>query len=253
MSIEEKLQIVASTVLESLFSSNAVELPVSSFDLLTRVISFGPSPGLLPGSSPPPRFRLVDLPRFERILERLSENWAHGNITVSRDEEPDGGLTVMDVKLGVPSTVDRPQTTPVLRKRKRIVDEDDDSAVGRAQEAEDSTPEKAELWKPAASTLESLNKTVKEVYSIMQQSTAKGKLLAEQVCHFACFLYMLAHRCDSSGHLLVALSPFALISPRKSVLGPVVHKVHRAHRRLCPASATASISDRSSDHTPTLH
>ena len=51
----------------------------------------------------------------------------------------------------------------------------------RAQETEESTPEKLVPWKPPPSTIESLNKTMKAVYTLMQQSTAKGKLLAEQV------------------------------------------------------------------------
>ena len=185
MSVEDKLKVVASSVLESLFSSHAVTAPISSFDLLTRVVAFGPPPaGLFPDSGPVPRFRLVDLARFERVLERLAEKWDQGRITLARDQERDGSLTVMAVQLGTASSLaGQVQHTPVTmkKKRKRVVDEDDDSAVGRAQEAEESTPEKAEPWKPAPSTLESLNKTMKEVYTLMQQSTAKGRLLAEQV------------------------------------------------------------------------
>ena len=179
MSVDDKLKLVASSAVQSLFSTNAVSAPISSFDLLTRVIASSPPPA--PGSPPTRRLRLTDLSQFERILESLSENWEHGRIKVSR-EDADGELTVMDVQLGStregPSA--QPQSSPVRRKRKRVVDEDDDSAAGRAEE--DETPERPEAWKPPPSTLESLSKTLKEVYNLMQQSTAKGKLLAEQVC-----------------------------------------------------------------------
>ncbi|KAH9894329.1 MT-A70-domain-containing protein [Cubamyces lactineus] len=177
MSVDDKLKLVASSAIQSLFSSNAVSAPISSFDLLTRVIASSPAPTA--GSPPTRRLRLTDLSHFERILESLSESWEHGRIKVSR-EEADGELIVMDVQLGStregPSA--QPQSSPVRRKRKRVVDEDDDSAAGRAEE--DETPERPESWKPPPSTLESLSKTLKEVYNLMQQSTAKGRLLAEQ-------------------------------------------------------------------------
>ncbi|KAI9001259.1 MT-A70-domain-containing protein [Trametes punicea] len=181
MSADDTLKVVTSSALQHLFSTNAVTAPISSFDLLARVIaSSPPASSLLPGSDPAPKLRLTDLSRFERILENLSEHWDYGQIALSREEGPDGELTVMDVQLGAPrggTSASSLQMT-IRRKRKRVVDEDDDSAVGRAEEEE--TPERSEAWKPPPSTLESLSKTVKEVYNLMQQGTAKGRLLAEQ-------------------------------------------------------------------------
>ncbi|KAI0370210.1 MT-A70-domain-containing protein [Pilatotrama ljubarskyi] len=179
MSFDDKIKLVVSTALHSLFSTNAVSAPITAFDLLTRVIASPPRSGLLPGTEPVPKLRLTDLSRFERILERLSENWDYGKITLAR-EDGGGELTIMDVRLGAAheSPSARGQPSPVRRKRKRVVDEDDDSAAGRVEEEE--TPEKVEPWKPPPSTLESLSKTLKEVYNLMQQSTAKGRLLAEQ-------------------------------------------------------------------------
>ncbi|KAL1946687.1 hypothetical protein VTO73DRAFT_14791 [Trametes versicolor] len=181
MTVDDKLKLLVSTAIQSLFSTNAVTAPIASFDLLTRIVASGPSPrGLFPGAGPTPRLRLTDLSRFERILEALSESWDGGKITLSK-EETDGELTVMEVQLGAAreGPTPRAQSTPVGKKRKRrVVDEDDDSAAERA--AEEETPERAEAWKPPPSTLESLNKTVKEVYNLMQQATAKGRLLAEQ-------------------------------------------------------------------------
>ena len=187
MSVEDKLKIVASAALNILFSSHAVTAPISSFDLLTRVVASGPPPaGLFPTSEPAPRFRLVDLARFERILERLADNWDQGTITLSREEESDGSLTVMDVRVGAEASgsgqAERPHTSPMKRKRKRVVDEEEDSAAGGAEE-EETTPDlkEKEAWKPPPTTLESLNKTMKEVYALMQLPSAKGRLLAEQV------------------------------------------------------------------------
>lgn len=184
MLAEDKLRLVAASALEKLFSSHSVTAPISSFDLLTRIVALGSSPpSLFPDNAPPPRFRLIDLARLEHVLERLSEKWENGQITLSREESGDGGLTIMDVRLGVPSDDrgDRLLASPVRRKRKRVVDEDDDSAAGVKEEEETPEAEKPDLWKPPPSTLNSLNKTLKEVYALVQQSSAKGKLLAEQV------------------------------------------------------------------------
>ncbi|KAI0939561.1 hypothetical protein AcV5_000939 [Taiwanofungus camphoratus] len=175
MSIDDKLKIVASSALQSLFASKKVVVPISAFDLLTRVIASGPPPsGLLPGPGPPPRFRLTDRTRFEAILESLAQSWDHGHISVSR-EEPDGGLTVMDVQLGTPGGL------ALGRKRKRVVDEDADSAAGDAEQEEEERFEQMRArMKPAPSTLASLSKDMRAVYNILQRSTAKGRLLAEQ-------------------------------------------------------------------------
>ena len=167
---DEQLKLVASGTINALFSSGKVSTPIGSMDLLTRVIAHGPPPGLLP--SPPPRFRLTDLSKFDSILENLSQNWEYGTISVTRD---DAGLTVMDISLGSPGSVN-PLATLTSRKRKRVVDEDADSAAGNEEEQES-----LEAPFPGSTTLGNLSKELKEVYTILQRSTAKGRLLAEQV------------------------------------------------------------------------
>ncbi|OBZ76306.1 N6-adenosine-methyltransferase subunit METTL3 [Grifola frondosa] len=144
-----------------------------------RSILSSPPTRLLPGPDRPPSFRLTDLTRFEHILEGLAETWDHGRITVLREEQ-DGGLTVMDVQLGDTQNGRPTSTPPHGRKRKRVVDEDADSAAGDAEEEEEQSFEHLANLKPAPSTLASLSKDSKEVYAIMQHSTAKGRLLAEQ-------------------------------------------------------------------------
>lgn len=173
---DEGLRLVASHAIYILFDSGRVSTPITSMGLLTRVIASKAPTGLFPTSSTPPRFRLTDLARFESILETLSQSWDRGAITLSRDEE---GLSVMDVTLGA-SAVPKPTGLEGLlpRKRKRVVDEDADSAAGDddgdEQSFEDVLPRNS-------STLATLSKELKEVYTILQKSTAKGRLLAEQV------------------------------------------------------------------------
>ncbi|TCD71351.1 hypothetical protein EIP91_011122 [Steccherinum ochraceum] len=169
---EDKLKLVASSTLRSLFSSQKIETPIPAFDLLARVIAAGPPSGILPDNEKPPTFRLTQQALFNRILEGLSENWDFGKITTYREGE--GNLTVLEVRLGESSSSLK-ATTPA-RKRKRIVDEDADSAAGNADEEEDGVKFKD----PAPSTLDSLSKDMREVYSLLQRGTARGRLLAEQ-------------------------------------------------------------------------
>lgn len=177
MSVDDKLKLVVSTALRNLFSSYKVTAPISSFDLLTHVIAAGPPPpGLFPGPDPPPSLRLTDLARFEAILENLAEAWAHGRISVIR--ETLGDLTVMEVHLGDAALASSSYSHG--RKRKRVVDEDADSAAGDAEEEDEQREELRARLKPAPTTLASLSKDMKEVYNILQRSTAKGRLLAEQ-------------------------------------------------------------------------
>ncbi|EKM59733.1 uncharacterized protein PHACADRAFT_88183 [Phanerochaete carnosa HHB-10118-sp] len=176
MSNDEKLKIVASNALRNLFASGQIHTPISSFDLLARVVSSGPpSPGLFPGPDPPPNFRLTDLSRFEHILDSLSQDWEEGKIVLSRD----GEMTVLDVQLGQTSRGQNGGlgTAAHGKKRKRIVDEDADSATA-VQEDEASSD--AECRRPMPSTLDSLSKDMREVYALLQRGTARGRLLAEQ-------------------------------------------------------------------------
>ena len=192
MSSEEKLKAVASITLNALFSASKVETPVSSFDLLSQVVTHGPPSGALPNNERPPSFRLTQLPLFERILERLSECWEYGRIKTGRDSDS-GELTVLDVRLGESHTAQLPADASQRRKRKRVVDEDADSAAGDAEEEQDNgvTAHK----RPAPSTLDSLSQEMQEVYSLLQRGTAKNRLLAEQVrsMNFSNYAYFSDH------------------------------------------------------------
>ncbi|KAJ7507511.1 MT-A70-domain-containing protein [Mycena galericulata] len=165
----DALKVVAASALYTLFSSGRVSAPITSTQLLIRVITTKTPPGLLPYTSTAPRFRLTDLPRFESILESFSPIWEHGTLSLSREN---GELTVMDVSLVPSSTALGESLNP--RKRKRVVDEEADSAAGD-DDAEDNS-----LESPVPTTLGSLSKELREVYAIMQTGTAKGRLLAEQ-------------------------------------------------------------------------
>ncbi|KAI0068981.1 MT-A70-domain-containing protein [Artomyces pyxidatus] len=166
---DDQLKVVVAHTIFNLFSSAKEHAPVSSLDLLTACISHGTPPGLFDSASPAPALRLSDLSRFETILESLSKQWDHGNLTILRDED---GVTVMDVQLGSGSNIGARGTG----KRKRVRDEDADSAAGSGDEADELSEESQ---KPVT-TLASLSKELKEVYTLLQRSTTKGRLLAEQ-------------------------------------------------------------------------
>ncbi|KAI0347296.1 MT-A70-domain-containing protein [Trametopsis cervina] len=176
MSTDDRLKLATSTALRTLFSSSKASTPISSFDLLARVIT------TLPSGPTAPRLRLTDLRRFESILEGLAAEWDAGRIIVSR--ESDGEMTVLDVTIGEVGRK-KVDSGPVVvgRKRKRVVDEDADSAAGSEHEEEDEDEQGVGSGmgrKPAPSTVDSLSKDMKEVYALLQRGTARGRLLAEQ-------------------------------------------------------------------------
>lgn len=177
MTTEERFKVAASCGIHTLFSTHKVCAPISSFDLLTSLISLGPQPGVLPGDGPPVRIRLTDLARFRRVLESLETRWNYGKLSLSRDG-PENELFVFSVTLGESHSSQSAPTPSIGRKRKRVVDDEADSASGN-QEDEDSA--QMEVAKPSPSTLTSLSSDMREVYSLLQRGTAKGRLLAEQV------------------------------------------------------------------------
>ncbi|KAH6915392.1 m6a methyltransferase [Coprinopsis sp. MPI-PUGE-AT-0042] len=192
-------------------------------DLLTHVMTTKLPPGLLPNRSTYPKFRLTDLKKFERIIEDLARTWENGRISYSREraatdsQDDAGAMMIWEVTLGLKAL---PLVQPGgpegsfdhsggggagiagLGKRKRVVDEDADSAAGNEEEGdedEDIYGEEARFtrrqtvgvgveFEPATegaygratSNLGSLSKDLREVYSILQRGSAKGKLLAEQ-------------------------------------------------------------------------
>jgi mRNA (2'-O-methyladenosine-N6-)-methyltransferase len=173
---DEQFRTLVSDTLYSLFSSSQIHTPVGSLDLLSSAIAANlksaPSDSTAPSK---PNFRLTDRSPFECAIESLAKHWERGSITVIRD---DSGVTVTDVHLGSSSSTEPPTPTRVIGKRKRVRDEDADSAAGSGDEAEDACEEEAQ--KPCT-TLANLSKELKEVYAFLQRSTAKGRLLAEQV------------------------------------------------------------------------
>jgi len=185
---DDELKVVVTTALKMLLSSHRVSTPATSLDLLTSVMTCKMPLGLFHDTSPP-KFRLTDLSHFERIVEDLSNTWMDGIITCSRDESS-GGMMIWDLSSHLSSSGGRPllgssssnslRSTdlpgPSSRKRKRVVDEDADSAAG-----DDETLLEEELTAGSTSTLAKLSADMREAYMILQKSTAKGRLLAEQV------------------------------------------------------------------------
>jgi mRNA (2'-O-methyladenosine-N6-)-methyltransferase len=171
--MDSDLKAFTSTVIHNLFSSGEAVPPLSSLDLLVKVIAtklpYGPS---TPASPP---FRLTDLRHFEVILESLAHDWEHGEIQLSR-EGSQAELYIIDVRTGFQSDGGPPDNFELIgsRKRKRVKDEDADSAAGDDQSSlEDNSA--------ALTPLGGLSKDLREVYAILQRGTAQGRLLAEQV------------------------------------------------------------------------
>lgn len=164
---DEVLSLLVSNSLQSFLSSGKISTPITSMDFLLVLISFTASTSASGLKIP----RLSDLPHIEKVLEAFSSNWEHGSVLLSRE---DGELTITDVHLG---------NTRLLnpRKRKRApIDEDADSAAG--DNPDETSSSNGDHDTPVANTpLGSLSKDLREVYAILQKSTAKGRLLAERV------------------------------------------------------------------------
>ncbi|KIJ70592.1 hypothetical protein HYDPIDRAFT_105327 [Hydnomerulius pinastri MD-312] len=164
--VDGQLEAIISPALRDAYSSGKILPPISSMDLLLWLIS---SKVTTTSSTP---LRLTDQPRLEPVLETLANRWDYGTLSLSRDN---GSLTVMDIHLGnTHAEIANP------RKRKRAsVDEEADSAAGDDAD-ERSSRSTSRSPPPSRTPLGSLSKELKEVYAILQKSTAKGRLLAER-------------------------------------------------------------------------
>ncbi|KAK0206172.1 MT-A70-domain-containing protein [Desarmillaria ectypa] len=168
---DEELIVVASAALQHLLNKGSLTVPISSIDLLVRVITYKPPQGLIVNKPKVPRFRLTDLTRFEAILESLSQSWDQGSIMFTKEN---GEFNILDLRLASSSSN---VGSTLSHKRKRVIDEEADSAAGD-DESEDTSSEDA-VNQPC-SALASLSKEQRQVFAIIQKSTAKGRLLAEQ-------------------------------------------------------------------------
>ena len=237
---DEQFRNLVSEALYSLFSSSRIHTPLGSLELLSTAIAADLTTGDSTASRKP-RFRLTDCSRFECAIEALAKHWERGSISIIRDES---GVTVTDVHLGSSSNAET--TARVIGKRKRVKDEDADSAAGSGDEAEDAYEE--ETQKPCT-TLATLSKELKEVYAFLQRSTAKGRLLAEQVCArvpLRSVLYLISRQ-QSFAHPSPHLSPFATKSRKMSV-----SEYALPFRYLFPEYATVFTSALSFAHIRTL-
>jgi len=165
MAEDDQLAAVVSSVLRDVFHTCALSVPTSSRDFLLHLISTKTSTGSV-------SLRLTDLCRLDAVLENLANQWEHGAITIRRDNDV---LTIMDIQLGNTRT---DALSPL--KRKRSVDEEADSAAGDEND-ERSSRSISRSPPPSRTPLGSLSKELKEVYTLLQRSTAKGRLLAERV------------------------------------------------------------------------
>src|SRR4051812_4968931 len=154
--VSEELKHSASYSLRALFGDGSVETPINTIDLLGKIIARGPVP---PAHM---TFRLTDLRKLEAILAGFSAHWDAGTIELIRDAN---GTSVTRV------VIDSPDCAPRSRKRKRLVDEDADSA----EEDAPSEPvnEKDDTISSRGSN--GLSKEMHEIYAFLQKGTAKGR------------------------------------------------------------------------------
>ncbi|KAL5488175.1 IME4 [Sanghuangporus weigelae] len=158
----DDLRCTVSQNLLQLVSSGAVQTPITAFELLAKFIS------LPPVSDSSTIFRLTDIRKLETILDDFSVCWDAGSISVVRD---DSNLTIVQVSLN-----GNQSTSLNNKKRKRLIDEDADSA-----EEEEALKSAVSLKSKSASTsLNSLSKDLQEIYALLQRGTARQRLLCEQ-------------------------------------------------------------------------
>jgi mRNA m6A methyltransferase catalytic subunit len=152
--------------LYSLSQNPKFSLPIDAPALLAKLIAI---------SAARPPLRLTDQSRFAAILDSLARNWEHGSLTIHRDAAS-GVLSMLDIHLGADA---RPH---LARKRKRAVrDEDADSATGDPNDEPDSTgDDDGSANDVSLSPALNQSRELREVYALLQKSTAKGRLLAEQ-------------------------------------------------------------------------
>ncbi|KAF9263609.1 MT-A70-domain-containing protein [Marasmius fiardii PR-910] len=219
----ERLKIVAKTALQRLVTTGKLSMPISSRDLLVRVVTCKLPHDLFPDTSVIPGFRLTDLSLFESILVKIACDWDEAEICYTKDKDE---FTVIDVLLPNGQAASNHSvscSSGNFRKRKHVIDEEADSAAG--DEPEEFSGEQFET---PSTGLSRLSKEQREVYTILQKSTAKGRLMAEQfrsqegafepIC-----LHITKDECAKARRLEL---PFSILASTSSVPGSICDRVH---------------------------
>ena len=180
----ESLKLLVQSALKSFVHQHSPCMPISSLDLLAQIVATTNT-----------TLRLTDLSLFERVLEDLSKTWAEGRIALARTAS---SMTIWDISihtrsLSLVGAGLIPQHTngsgggdSAGRKRKRVIDEDADSAEeeeyleGDEDDSQTLSAGGNGTGRGGTTSLQGLSDELKEVYVILQRSTARGRLLAEQ-------------------------------------------------------------------------
>ncbi|KDQ12741.1 hypothetical protein BOTBODRAFT_34199 [Botryobasidium botryosum FD-172 SS1] len=152
-------RVATSSRLRNLFALHheRVHLPVKADHLLRLILAHTDAPS----DNASARLRLTDNEVFEAMLRDWATSWEYGTLIVSKDEK-EGSLLVEEVHIF-------PEGDPKGKKRKH--DEDDKDMESRKLSMQ-------RRFRPPAFT--SLREDLQEVYALLQQGTARGKLLAEE-------------------------------------------------------------------------
>lgn len=161
-SVSDDLKLAASQCLQKLINDGKLYLPVSASYLLREFVTLSP---ISPSAA---SFRLTDLRKLEAILEELAVHWDAGTLLIIRDNGEVSLVHAACNSNGLPST----------RKRKRELEIDEDADSAEESESRREIESKALSMVP----MSSLPMETRETYGLLQRGTAKGKLLAEQVC-----------------------------------------------------------------------
>ena len=170
-----------SNSLRAFLASNNIHFPIDSFDLLRLLLAF-----IATSDATSPHLRLTDIGHFESYLEHWARHWEFGTLVVVRDDDPiygygKGGLSVVAAQL-------HPEGH-YSRKRKRG---EEDIKTGKRPPLSLSivkhltrlyldTPAATEPRLPLAATMVGMSKADRTAFSLLSESTAKSRLLAEQV------------------------------------------------------------------------
>ena len=161
-SVSDDLKLAASLSLQQLVNNGKLYMPISASHLLRKLVALGPLP---PSTT---SLRLTDLHKLEAILEEFAVQWDVGALSIIRD---DNEVSLIHASCNA-------SCLPPSKKRKREpeIDEDADSA--------EENESKSETQARTLSTIpmSGLSMETREIYGLLQKGTARGRLLAEQVC-----------------------------------------------------------------------
>lgn len=178
----DTLQEAASLCLRNYLQSRVVDFPINSFHLLRLLIA----DRMNQPKDIPPHLKLNDGPKFESMLIQWAEKWEYGTIVIAKGDVTSGNQLIVT---GAQIT-DSATASGSSRKRKRGEDgvQLSESAMQpksvqrpykHVEGANQGGTPNAQL--SLAATIEGMSTVDREIFNLLSASTAKQRLIAEQV------------------------------------------------------------------------